>query len=626
MVLDNLARRALYALLVSSFGAVSAAPTVTKVEPPNWWVGHSLNPVRLLIHGTGLGGATITAPRGLKTDQIATNARGTYAFVNVTVPPGTAPGDYPLQIKTAEGTASAPFRLDEPLPAADRFQGFSPDDVIYLIMPDRFSNGDPSNDDPVISRRLYNRQDPHAYHGGDFQGIIDHLPYLKELGVTALWLTPIYDNNNRLTPDPYHPGKLITDYHGYGAVDYYGVEEHFGDLALLRKLVDDAHQIGIKVIQDQVANHVGPAHPWVTDPPTTTWFHGTAAHHLKETFNLWDLIDPHASDELIKPVLDGWFADILPDLNQEDPEVAKYEIQNALWWIGTIGFDGIRQDTLPYVARPFWAQWSAALKQQYPKLRAVGEVMDSNPVITAFFQGGKTQSDGVDTGIDSVFDYPEYYSLRDAFARGKTVDGLIKTLANDRLYPDAASLVTLFGDHDVPRFMSEPNATVKTLKLALTFVLTARGTPVIYYGDEIGMRGGEDPDNRHDFPGGWAGDAHNAFLQAGRTPEESEIFDFVSKLTHLRQQLQPLRRGEMISLAEAGQTWVYARHDRSQMVIVALNNSATPADVEVHLPSAAKTFRSLLGTTADVALHDGTGSIHLPPFAADLYTEASSAR
>ncbi len=602
-------------------GAAAAKPIVTKVEPPNWWTGYSLNPVRVLVYGTGLSGATVTPAPGLRVGSVATSDNGTYLFVSVTIPPATSAGDYPFQIRTRSGAVTAPFRVDTPLAPAGRFQGFSPDDVIYLIMPDRFANGDTSNDDPSISHGLYNRQDPHSYHGGDLQGVIDHLSYLKDLGVTALWLTPVYDNNNHLTGDPYSSGKLITDYHGYGAVDYYGIEEHFGNLALLRKLVNDAHAMGIKVIQDQVANHVGPTHPWVNDPPTPTWFHGTASHHLKETFNLWDLIDPHASRELVRPVLEGWFADILPDLNQEDPEVAKYEIQNALWWIGTIGFDGIRQDTLPYVAKPFWAQWSAALKQQYPKLRVVGEVMDPNPVITSSFQAGG-KKDGLNTGIDTVFDYPAYYSLRNAFARGGTLDTLIKTLASDRLYPNAASLVTIFGDHDVPRFLSEPKATVQSLKLAITFVLTARGTPVIYYGDEVGMKGGEDPDNRRDFPGGWAGDSHNAFSKEGRTAQESEIFNFFRKLTHLRQNLEPLRRGEMISLAETSQTWVYARRGKSGTVVVALNNGADAADMTIRIGGQNDVFRSLLGTTDNLVLRDGTGSIHLATLSAEIYTNS----
>lgn len=602
---------------------IYAMPSVTKVEPPNWWTGHSLNPVRLLIHGRDLSGATVTASSGLSADKVSVNGNGTYLFVDINIPASAKPGDYPLQIRTKNGSVIAPFRIDAPLDRAGRFQGFSPDDVIYLIIPDRFANGDPANDDPVISRGLYDRKNSHAYHGGDLQGIIDHLPYFKELGVTALWLTPIYDNNNQMGTDAFHPDKRVSDYHGYGAVDYYGVEEHFGDLKLLRKLADEAHRQGIKLIQDQVANHVGPAHPWVADPPTPTWFHGTPTSHLKETFDLWHLIDPHASDQLIRPVLDGWFADALPDLNQEDPEVANYEIQNALWWVGTVGFDGIRQDTLPYVGRPFWNDWSTALKREYPKLQAVGEVMEGNPVITSYFQGGTKQAYGIDSGIDSVFDYPAYYSLRQAFAGGKDLSALTKTIADDRLYPNPSALVTIFGDHDVKRFMSEPGATAEGLKLALAFVLTARGIPVIYYGDELGMVGGDDPDNRRDFPGGWPGDSHDAFSAQGRTPQESDIFRYAQKLTALRARLKPLRDGVMISLTESKQAWAYARRDMGGTVIVALNNDSQAVNLQIPLPGTTAVYRSLLGTSRNAVFHNGLASIELPPRTAEIYAASA---
>ncbi len=607
------------ALFLLGANAAVAAPLITSVEPPNWWAGHSLNPVRVLIHGSGLAGAAVAAPAGLTPGAVSISANGAYLFVDVTIAPGTKPGNYPLQIRTAAGSAVAPFRLEEPLPDTNRFQGFSPDDVIYLIMPDRFANGDTSNDDPAVSRGLFGRQNSHFYHGGDLQGLIDHLPYLKELGVTALWLTPLYNNNDHLGSDPSHSATNTSDYHGYGAVDYYAVEEHFGNLNLLRALVDAAHKIGIKVIQDQVANHVGPAHPWVHDPPTPTWFNGTLAHHLKETFNVWNLIDPHASDNLVQPVLNGWFADVLPDLNQADPEVAKYEIQNALWWIGVAGFDGVRQDTLPYVPRTFWAQWSAALKRQYPHLRVVGEVLDPNPAITSFFQAGSRDSKGVDTGIDTLFDYPVYFSLREAFTHDMKLEPLIKAIANDRLYPDPASLVTILGDHDVARFMNEPGASIEGLKLAFAFLLTARGTPVIYYGDELGMQGGEDPDNRRDFPGGWRGDSQDAFRASGRTPQQSAMFDHVKKLLAMRAQSSPLRRGEMISLFESSQMWVYARRDGTGTVVVAINSSGQPADAAFHLPAAEGIFRNLLEATAELTVSGNTATVHLAARSAAIY-------
>ncbi len=605
--------------LAVSLGA--AQPVVTKVEPPNWWPDHTLNPVRLLIRGSGLKGATVNPAKGLTASRVSINDAGTYLLVDIAIARGMRPGSYPLQIKNSEGTATAPFQLDAPLSPEGRFQGFSPDDVIYLIMPDRFANGDTSNDDPAVSHGLFDRKKPHYYHGGDLQGIIDHLPYLKSLGVTALWLTPVYDNTNQPNRRQAIEGQAISDYHGYGAVDYYGVEEHFGTLELLRKLVDEAHRNGLKVIQDQVANHVGPDHPWVTDPPKSSWFHGTAAHHVNETWQIWTLPDVHASAELKREVLDGWFGDALPDMDQEDPDVARYEVQNALWWIGVAGFDGIRQDTLPYVPRSFWRDWSAALKRQYPRLRAVGEVFDGDPAIPSFFQGGVKRFDGIDTGIDTVFDFPMYYAIRNIFAKGNAIDDAAKVLAQDRLYHNPEALVTFLGLHDVARFMNEPGATTEKLKLAFTFLMTVRGTPMIYYGDEIGMPGGDDPDNRRDFPGGWKEDSRNAFEASGRTPDENAVFERLQKLAALRAKLEPLRRGKLIDLAVTGQTWVYAREEGTQAVIIGINNGADAKDITIHFPKDGD-FRSQLGSGDPLRIRGGNGMLHLPARSAEIYVSA----
>ena len=351
------------------------------------------------------------------------NEAGTYLFVDVTIDPKAAPGPRAIGVRTAAGTATIPLEILEPLPRQGRFQGFSPDDAIYLLMPDRFANGDPGNDDPAVSKGLLDRTKGRYYHGGDLRGVIDRLPYLKDLGVTAIWLNPWYDNVNHLNERETYDGQAITDYHGYGAVDFYAVEERLGDLATLRELVDRAHALGIKVIQDQVANHSGPYHPWVTDSPTPTWYYGTQAKHLANTWQTWTLQDPHSPPEVQKATLEGWFIDILPDLDQDDPEVARYTIQNTLWWVGVSGLDGIRQDTLPYVHRRFWKEWMGAIKKEYPDLRVVGELFDGDPALVSFYQGGAARFDGVDSGVDTLFDFPTYFKVRDAFAQGRLAAG-----------------------------------------------------------------------------------------------------------------------------------------------------------------------------------------------------------
>lgn len=604
-------------------------PEVSKVEPPSWWAGHSLNPLRLMLRGRNLGGARVeSSDPALRVDGLQVSASGTTLFVDVRIDPDAPPGARRLRVVTPGGEAEARLELLRPLPRTGRFRGFSPDDVIYLIMPDRFANGDPANDDPPRSRGLLDRGKRRYYHGGDLQGVIDRLPYLQDVGVTTLWLNPIYDNLDRLTQR--YDKEGVTDYHGYGAVDFYAVEEHFGDLPKLRELVEAAHRLGLKVIQDQVANHTGPFHPWVSDPPTPTWFNGTEARHLANTWQIWTLMDPHAAPALRKATLEGWFADILPDLNQDDEEVARYIIQNTLWWMGVAGLDGIRQDTLPYVPRRFWREWMAAIKREYPSLTVVGELWDGDPALVAFYQSGATRFDGIDARIDTLFDFPLYYPIRRAFAEAKPIKELAVMLAHDHLYPDPSMLVTFLGNHDVPRFMSEPGATVEGLKLAFTFLMTARGIPLIYYGDEIGMRGGGDPDNRRDFPGGWPGDPRSAFLPAGRTPDEQSVFDHVRRLTRLRAELPALRRGSMVSLAATDRTFAFARISDAGSAVAVFNNDTAAATVAIdaepaRLPEGALLY-DRLGVSDPVRARDGKIELVLPPRSAALYAHLTSGR
>ncbi len=573
--------------------AQAAAPVVEKVDPPNWWTGHTINPVRVLIRGRNLAGARLDCPR-LSCGGVRVNAAGTYVFADVTIPGGARPGSYPLAIRTAGGVAPVPFVLAAPLAAAGRFQGFGPSDVIYLIMPDRFANGDPANDDPAASKGMFDRNDSHFYHGGDLAGIRARLPYLKSLGVTALWINPLYDNTNEIDRKELVAGHPTTPYHGYHAVDYYGLEEHFGTLADFRALVDDAHRQGIKIILDMVENHTSAYHPWVTNPPTPTWFHGTEANHLVNTFQVWTVTDPHSPPAVRAATLDGWFVNLLPDLNQDDPDVARYLIQNTLWWVGMSGMDGIRQDTWPYVPRRFWRDWMGAIKAQYPALRVVGEVSEGDPVLVSFFQGGRAEPDGagdrIDDRVDALFDFPLHYAVRDAFARGRSVREVAQVLAHDRLYPNPDALVTFAGLHDMGRFMSERGATTDGLRLAFTFLFTARGTPMLYYGDEIGMAGGNDPDNRRDFPGGWPGDAHDAFQASGRSAAEQAVWAHVQALLRLRAARPDLARAATENLYVGDQAYVYRRG----RTVVALNNDT--AATQVRLPAAA------LGASAADAL------------------------
>lgn len=591
-------------LALACFGSLAKAqtPSVSKVEPPSWWRGSSMNPVRLLIRGTDLKGAQVRAiGPGLRVvGQPKTNERGTYLFVDVAIAPSASAGDRELRITTPAGRTSATFRILPPLNRVGSFQGFSPDDVMYLIMIDRFADGDQSNNNPPESKGIYDRNNKFYYHGGDLQGIIDRLAYFKELGVNALWLTPWYDNYNALNHIELKEEKPSTGFHGYNPQDFYGVEEHFGTLEKLQELVIAAHRAGIKIIQDQVVNHTGPYHPWVEDPPTPTWFNGTREKHLKNVFQTWVLHDPRPVDHLKRETMEGWFLDFLPDLNQHDREVERYLIQNTLWWIGVTGLDGIRMDTWQYVPNSFWARWNAALKREFPSFKVVGEVKDGDVVHVAFFQGGRVRFDGVDSGLDSLLDFPLFYPIRHAFAEGKKVNQIPKILAADYLYTDSEILVTLLGGHDDGRFMSEKGATIDGLKLANTLVLTTRGVPQLYYGDELAMTGPDEPTTRKDFPGGFPGDKRSAFTAAGRTKEEQEVFQHIQRLTRLRNDLVALRRGSLMNLHVSDQQYVYARRLGSQVVLVVINNDEKPAQVDFDV--------STTGLPNGVALIDRLGS------------------
>lgn len=617
-------------LLICVFGlclwpnvVVAQSPEIIKVDPPSWWTRSSVNPLRLMVQGRNLQGArvSIVGPglRVVGTPKI--NERGSYIFVDVSVAPNAVAGKRSLVVTTPRGSAQTEFEILRPLQRVGRFQGFSPNDVMYLIMIDRFADGDPTNNDPPQSRGLYDRQNKFYYHGGDLQGVIDRLPYLKDLGITAVWLTPWYDNYDRLNEIELKEGKPCTGFHGYNPQDFYKVEEHFGTLPKLQELVETAHRQGIKIIQDSVANHTGPYHPWVDDPPTTDWFNGTRQKHLANVFQTWVLHDPRPVTELKKATMEGWFLDFLPDLNQHDPEVERYLIQNTLWWIGITGLDGIRMDTWQYVPNSFWQKWNAALKREFPKFTVVGEVKDSDAVHVAYFQGG-TIRDGADPGLDSLLDFPLFYPIRHAFAEGKKLDQIPKTLAKDYLYNNSEILVTLLGGHDDGRFMSEKGATIQGLKLANAFVLTTRGVPQLYYGDEIGMEGPDEPTTRQDFPGGFPGDKRDAFTSQGRTREEQDLFEYIRTVTRLRAELPQLRLGQLVNLYVAEQQYVYARKLNQSAVVVAINNGNEQTRVKIaardgYLANGA-TFADRLGSLGTVRVSDGALHLNLPAKSASV--------
>lgn len=609
--------------------AQSSAPQVTKVEPPSWWAGHSINPVRLLLRGENLAGARVNnTTRHLLPLTTTVNQAGTYAFVDLRISPRTPPGNYKFTLDTVRGKAEFSFRIERPLDARANFQGITNDDVIYLIMPDRFANGDTGNDRPADSPAAANdRKNSRGFHGGDLRGIINRLPYLKDLGITALWLTPWYDNWNGVThcDKPWCPH---TYYHGYHAIDYYAVEDRFGDMATLRELVDKAHGLGIKLIQDQVANHVGSRHPWIQKPPLPDWFHGTLENHQLNRFNNSTLLSPHANRQEARNTIDGWFNDDLPDMNQEQPEVAQYEIQNSLWWVGITGIDGIRQDTIQYMPRFFIRQLSDALHREYKRMWMVGEVFERDAAQTSFFIGGHTGWDGIDTHLDSVFDFPLWQASLMAFTRQAPMRALRDQLKYDALYPDPAKLTTLQNNHDTPRFMSLKGATLDGAMMHMAFILSMRGTPQIYYGEEIAMEGHEDPDNRRDFPGGWPGDARNAFEASGRTGNEQRMHQWTRDWIRLRRTHAAIRQGKLTDLYYDDDSYVFARQHGAETVIIAFNRADN--EKKLTLPASAidlsdnSRLEPLLNTKHSFRVDRGVVEVKLAPKTAAAFIHKSN--
>jgi neopullulanase len=603
--------------------AGDAAPVVTKVEPPNWWIG--LTPeVMLLLSGHDLDATHVSCNLPtLTVNRTQSAGGGNYLFVWLKIGADTKSGTAICRVTAPKGATSFELPLAARTSPVGRYQGLSPDDVIYLIMPDRFANGDPTNDEPAEAPGSNDRSKARAYHGGDLAGVRKHLDYLKDLGITCLWLTPVVKNG------------ATQDYHGYGAVDLYVVDPHLGSVKEYQELVATAHKQGMKVLFDAVPNHVGPKHPWVANPPLPDWFHGTAqnhrssssspvngtlygkpegAHAQNDPFEL--LVDPHAPERMKRNLTEGWFFGVLPDLNTENPVVAQYLLQNSVWWVETSGLDGFRVDTFPYVSRKFWAGWHSSLRRVYPNLTTIGEVFHPDPSVTSFFVGGQRRFDGIDTGLSTVFDYPLYFVLRDVLLHHAPAGRIADVLRHDSLYPHPELLVPFFANHDVPRFASESGSSPATEKLAFGLTLTLRGIPEIYYADEIGMPGAGDPDNRRDFPGGWVGDKQDAFTPGGRTPEQQQIFSYAQSLLKIRQEHSALRGGWLWHLAADESSYVFLRGSEDERLAVVFNNSEQAKELRVPIsdtPAQTASQVALVFGEAKAELVRGEIRIAAPP-------------
>ena len=572
--------------------AKSSNVSVSRVEPPSWWTGSKTNPVRILLYGHGLDSTLLLLCDSdhIHLTSVQTSENGHYLFADLHIAPDCPPGIVPIRLhRSTEEPSLAEFSFEVLPTVSHQPQGFDANDFIYFLMPDRFCDGDPTNNAPEKSPSIFDRTKSRYYHGGDLRGITNRLDYIESLGATAIWTTPIYDNNDEPDLKEMHPEPggsqpvPTTGYHGYGATDLYGIDEHFGSMQDLQTFIREAHARGMKVIQDQVANHTGPYHVWVNDPPTPTWWNGSQKSHSPNNWQKWTAMNPRAAQSTQASNLNGWFVDILPDFNQDDPEVERYLIQNSIWWLGVAGYDAIRMDTLPHVPRKFWERWASAVKKEFPNTKILGELYDSDPVLVAYYQGGRKGHDGIDTQIDALFDFGLFTPIRETFAKGESIREIHKMFARDWIYVAPDRLATFVGVHDMPRFMNEKGASIEGLQCALSLIMTSRGTPILYYGDELAMLGGTDPDNRRDFPGGFPGDQRNAFDPSGRTESEQQVWDHVAKLGALRKSHGALRTGKSYDLLDNEQQFAYARTDDNDVFIVVINNDDQAEWVEFPL-------------------------------------------
>lgn len=561
--------------------SIAMSAQITRVEPPNWWVGMQSTSLQLLVQGPKAGQLTpvINYP-GVRIEKTHRADSENYLFIDLTIAADAKPGDLTIAFKRGNATA---YEHQYPLLARkqkpEAFQGFNASDVIYLITPDRFANGDPGNDIvPSLLEKKIDRKQGFARHGGDIQGIIDHLDYLSGMGFTAIWPSPLLEND---MPN--------WSYHGYAITDYYRVDPRFGTLDTYKALAEKARSKGMKLIFDGVVNHCGSTHWWMKDLPFKDWVNfpdSIQVTNHRRTVNQ----DPYASKIDRELMVGGWFVPTMPDLNQRNPFFAAYLIQNSIWWIETLHLGGIRQDTYPYPDKDFLTQWSCRIMEEYPNFSLVGEEWSLNPLLAAYWQQGKVNHDGYKSCLKSPMDFPLQRALTSALTEPETWDqGFVKLyegLANDFVYANPNNLMTFGDNHDMDRIFTQLKQDPALTKMALAYLLTMRGIPQIYYGSEVLMDNTGHPGDhgviRTDFPGGWAGDAVNGFTGTGLSKDQSDVQAFLKKLLNWRKANLAVQQGKTMHFGPVGGVYVYFRYTSDQKIMVILNKNeqTTKLDTE----------------------------------------------
>jgi glycosidase len=566
-------------LLAASLQAISQIPKLERVEPMSWWVGMHNPKLQLLVHGDQIASSTVQINyRGVSVVKINKVENPNYLFIDLEISKDAKAGKFPIAF-TQQGKKNLTYtyELKNRDNTLGRIQAVTSKDLIYLLMPDRFSNGDPSNDVVKgLQETKLNRDSMYYRHGGDIQGVINHLDYFKELGVTTIWMTPEIENDMK-----------HASYHGYAATDNYKIDPRYGTNALYKTYVEQAHAKGLKVIKDIVHNHIGTGHYTFKDLPMKDWLNQWPAF-TQSNYRDQPVMDIHAAAADRKRMQDGWFVTSMPDLNHRNIYVQNYLTQNHIWWIEYAGIDGLRLDTYPYNEGEYMADWALKVKAEFPTLSIFGETLVNSAAAQAYFTSGNTVNRGMDTNLPGITDAVMKDAIYDAL-NGKSgwVDGIFKlyaTVAQDFLYKDVTQNVVFMDNHDMSRFYSMVKEDFNKYKSGMAMLLTLRGIPQVYYGTEILMKNYSNPDGlvRSDFPGGWKGDKSTKFSKAGRTAQENLAFDFMSKLANYRKQSAALTTGKMMQYIPENDMYIYFRYtdDNKKTVMVIVNPDSKIKDLK----------------------------------------------
>lgn len=584
--------------LLSLIMSSNAFAQIDKIEPPFWWSDMQLNELQIMMYGDNIARFDVKAQDPLIIKNIRRTENPNYLFVTINSGELKA-GEYTFSFKSEEDSFTKKYELKEREEGSADREGFDASDAMYLIMPDRFANGNPENDSNSAMKEKVNRGEQGGRHGGDLQGVIDHLDYLEDLGITALWSTPLLEDD-----DPTY------SYHTYAQSDVYNIDPRYGTNEDYRRLADEMHKRDMKLVMDYVTNHWGAEHWMIKDLPTYDWIHQFPGYE-NSNYRMTTQYDPHGSQRDFKYCVDGWFTRTMPDLNQSNPLVLNYLIQNAIWWIEYAGLDGFRVDTYSYNDKEGIAKWTKAIMDEYPKFNIVGEVWMHDQAQISYWQKdseiGAIQS--YNSNLPSVMDFTLHDAIGTMFNENEASwdHGMIKAynnFVNDFLYPDINNLLVFIENHDTGRFNEIYDGDLNKYKLAITLILTTRGIPQLYYGSEIGMRGDKgkgDGDIRRDFPGGWAKDKSSAFTAEGRDSVQEAYHSFTKKLLNYRKNHKALHFGKLLQYLPENNVYVYFRYNDDERIMVVINNNPEKQQLDV-----SKYAEGLKGHTSGTDIISGT--------------------